>query len=187
MGYAAFFKRVGAYVVDNFIVLAISLPLALLLGRNASGGGRQAYESLYGLYLVVGWLYFARQESSAQQATLGKKLFSIKVADSIGNRISFAKASGRFFSKILSGLLYGIGFLMAAWTQQRQALHDKMCDTLVVTAETEAAFFKNTTPEGSGGAAAAESKLEALEGLRQKGILSNQEFEESKKKLLASL
>ena len=187
MGYAAFFKRVGAYLVDNLIILAISLPLVMLFSRNASAGGSQAYDSLLGLYVLVGWLYFARQESSGQQATLGKKLFSIKVADSIGNRISFAKASGRFFSKLLSGLFYGIGFLMAAWTQQRQALHDKMCATLVVTAETDAAFFQTAVPRGSTGAASPLAKLEALEGLRQKGILSDQEFDESKKKLLAGL
>jgi uncharacterized RDD family membrane protein YckC len=57
---------------------------------------------------------------------------SIVVTDLQGNRISFARATGRHFAKYLSAFLLGIGFLMAAFTSKKQALHDFIAETLVV-------------------------------------------------------
>jgi uncharacterized RDD family membrane protein YckC len=71
-------------------------------------------------------------ESSAWQATLGKKILGLKVTDLSGNRITFARASGRFFGKILSGMILGIGFLMAGFTARKQALHDILAGCLVL-------------------------------------------------------
>jgi uncharacterized RDD family membrane protein YckC len=56
----------------------------------------------------------------------------IRVTDLDGGRISFGRATGRYFGKILSGLILGIGFLMAAFTERKQALHDLLAGTLVV-------------------------------------------------------
>jgi uncharacterized RDD family membrane protein YckC len=84
------------------------------------------------LGLVVGWLYFALQESSTAQATLGKRALGIKVTDANGRRIGFGRATGRFFGKILSGLVFAIGFMLAGWTERKQALHDFLAGTLVV-------------------------------------------------------
>jgi uncharacterized RDD family membrane protein YckC len=81
---------------------------------------------------VAGWLYFALMESSAKGATLGKRALGIKVTDMSGNRISFGRATGRYFGKIVSGVILYIGFLMAGFTQQKQALHDIMASCLVV-------------------------------------------------------
>jgi uncharacterized RDD family membrane protein YckC len=186
MGYAAFIKRCGAYVLDQLIIAVIILPLAYLLFNDASAYSNQFQSSFLGLYILIGWIYFAKQESSPAQATWGKKLLAIKVTDSNGERISFAKASGRFFSRFISAMLYGIGFLMAAWTEQKQALHDKMCDTYVVTSETDASFFKATSgPKKSTDHIPAQ--LKSLDELRLKGVLTDSEFEESKKKLLAKV
>jgi len=77
-------------------------------------------------------LYYALMESSAKQATLGKMAISIKVTDMAGNRISFGRATGRYFGKYVSALIMYIGFLMAGFTQQKQALHDIMAGCLVV-------------------------------------------------------
>lgn len=71
-------------------------------------------------------------ESSTKQGTLGKMALSIKVVDIEGNQISFWRATGRYFSKIVSALLFCIGYLMIAFTEKKQALHDKMADCLVV-------------------------------------------------------
>jgi uncharacterized RDD family membrane protein YckC len=84
------------------------------------------------LALMLSWIYYASLESSAWQATLGKKILGLKVADLAGNRISFARASGRFFGKILSGMILGIGFLMAGFTERKQALHDILAGCLVL-------------------------------------------------------
>jgi uncharacterized RDD family membrane protein YckC len=83
------------------------------------------------LDIVVGWLYFALQESSAAQATLGKRLLGIRVTDTLGNRLTFGRATGRHFGKIVSGLILGIGYIMAGFTEKKQALHDIMAETLV--------------------------------------------------------
>jgi uncharacterized RDD family membrane protein YckC len=82
--------------------------------------------------LIVHWLYFALMESSNKQATLGKIIMGIVVTDLYGNRITFGKASGRFFGKILSGLILNIGYIMAAFTEKKQALHDMIAGCLVL-------------------------------------------------------
>lgn len=82
--------------------------------------------------IVVSWLYYALSESSPKQATLGKQALGIVVTDLNGKRISFGKATGRYFGKYLSTITLFIGYLMAAFTDKNQALHDIMAGTLVV-------------------------------------------------------
>ena len=81
---------------------------------------------------MMNWIYYAALESSSWHATLGKKILGLKVTDLTGNRITFARASGRFFGKILSGMILGIGFLMAGFTARKQALHDILAGCLVL-------------------------------------------------------
>lgn len=80
--------------------------------------------------VIVPWLYTAIQESSLAQATFGKKLLRIRVADVEGDRVSFARASGRFFGRLIPTL--GIGYVMALFTQRKQALHDLLAGCVVV-------------------------------------------------------
>jgi len=83
------------------------------------------------LAVVGAWLYEALLTSSSWQGTVGKRLLSLKVTDLGGNRISFARATGRFFAKILSRMIWHIGFIMVAFTQRKQGLHDFLAGTLV--------------------------------------------------------
>jgi uncharacterized RDD family membrane protein YckC len=78
------------------------------------------------------WLYDALMTSSSKQGTLGKMAFRLKVVDLNGARISFARATGRFFAKILSGMILNIGYIMAGFTERKQALHDMIAGTLVL-------------------------------------------------------
>ena len=71
-------------------------------------------------------------ESSRRQATLGKMALGIRVTDLDGRRVSFARASGRWFGKILSSLIFGIGYLMVAFTEKKQGLHDMIAGTRVM-------------------------------------------------------
>jgi uncharacterized RDD family membrane protein YckC len=90
---------------------------------------------VFGLILVIvimGWLYFAFMESSKNQGTLGKLALGLKVSDLEGNRISFGRATGRFFGKILSGMILYIGYILAGLTEKKQALHDMLAGCLVV-------------------------------------------------------
>jgi len=82
--------------------------------------------------LMASWLYWALFESSAWQATLGKRMVGIRVTDLQGQRISLARASGRFFGKLLSAFSLLVGFAMAGFTEKKQALHDLLAGCLVV-------------------------------------------------------
>jgi uncharacterized RDD family membrane protein YckC len=82
--------------------------------------------------LMMNWLYYALFESSSKQATLGKMVCKLVVTDERGSRIGFGRATGRYFGKIISGLILCIGYMMAGWTERKQALHDTMAGTLVI-------------------------------------------------------
>ena len=83
------------------------------------------------LTIAASWLYEAVMESSSYQATLGKMILGMKVSDLYGNRISFARATGRHFAKILSAMILCIGFIMVGLTERKQGLHDLIAGTLV--------------------------------------------------------
>jgi uncharacterized RDD family membrane protein YckC len=125
--YAGFWRRVAAVLLDGLIIGAVTAPFTV----GMSSGNRYS-TTASSISTVVWWLYSALMESSAKQATLGKMALGIRVTDLDGNRIGFGKATGRHFAKILSALILGIGFLMAAFTEKKQALHDILAGTLVV-------------------------------------------------------
>jgi uncharacterized RDD family membrane protein YckC len=139
--YAGFWRRVAASLIDGLVQFALAVIIVIavvfLLGDSGSAGDSKTADALYYLASwLLGWLYFAWMHSSAWQATLGKRALGIKVVSLDGTRISFARATGRYFGYLLSGLLLGIGYLMAAFTARKQALHDMMSSTLVVSRET---------------------------------------------------
>jgi uncharacterized RDD family membrane protein YckC len=138
--YAGFWLRVLAWFIDTLISCAVFIPVGIILGLiiGASGSGPNSADMLLvrsstnGLSIVAGWLYYSLCESSSWQGTVGKKVLGLRVTDMNGNRIGFGKATGRHFGKILSGLILGIGFIMVAFTERKQGLHDIMASTLVV-------------------------------------------------------
>ena len=127
--YAGFWKRLLAYIVDFFVMLPVfaifGFIIGALIGPIDDGSSRL-------LAILMVWPYYAFSESSSWQGTVGKKVLGLKVTDMNGNSITFGKASVRFFSKIISGLILGIGYFMAAFTARKQALHDIIADCLVV-------------------------------------------------------
>jgi uncharacterized RDD family membrane protein YckC len=85
-----------------------------------------------GISIVVNWLYEALMTSSSKQATVGKMVFGLVVTDTQGARLSFLHATGRHFAKFLSTLTLLIGYVMAAFTERKQALHDFVAGTYVL-------------------------------------------------------
>ena len=83
------------------------------------------------LLILVPWLYYAVLESSKNQATLGKIAVKIAVTDLNGNRITFSRATLRFFAKVLSVLTFFIGFIIIAFTKRKQGLHDIIAGCLM--------------------------------------------------------
>src|SRR6202051_4117770 len=153
--YAGFWLRVVAFLIDSIIVsvgfMALFIPFAIMTGLTAVLGnihpGQDPRELgavlggtfFLGLFTVVslaflgGWLFHAKMESSSWQATLGKKALNLRVTDLYGARVSFARASGRHFAKLITSMIpLGVGFMLAGLTERRQALHDMLAGCLVL-------------------------------------------------------
>ena len=141
--YAGFWKRVAAVIIDGFVtsfaMWALMIPMFIVLGAGIgelatiNDGTNVLLTVLYYLMsIAIPLFYMAWMHSSSSQATLGKMAVGIKVVRTDGERISFLRAFGRYFAYMLSSMLLMIGLIMAAFTERKQALHDLMCDTLVV-------------------------------------------------------
>ena len=159
--YAGFWLRFAAHLIDGLILgipSTIIIVIAMIfMGGFATvvGGIHHASEDgafdhnavgavlpvglllmelvLAAVIIVTSWLYYALLESGPFQSTLGKRAMALRVIGMAGERIGFGHASGRFFGKIITGLIpFGIGYMMAGFTQRKQALHDMIAGTLVV-------------------------------------------------------
>jgi len=82
--------------------------------------------------IIFTWLYYSLQHCSDYQATVGMRVLKLKIIDTNSEKITFLRATCRYFTSIISALILGIGFFMIAWTKKKQGLHDLICDTLVV-------------------------------------------------------
>jgi len=137
MDYAGFWRRFVAYLIDYLVVLVGSLAVGFVIGFIAGVSGAEKIEgpwlaAIYAAAIAGYYLYYALMESSSHQATVGKIALGIKVTDLDGNPITFWRAFGRSVAKILSAITLFIGYIMAAFTERKQALHDKIANTLVV-------------------------------------------------------
>lgn len=128
--YAGFWSRVAALIVDNAVVTIFGL--ALLIAAGLIGEGAVVIANL--LYIVIAILYWPLMESSERRATIGKQLLGIQVVDMSGAQLNFVRALLRNLAKIISSLPFGLGFLLAAFTAKKQALHDMITKCLVVRA-----------------------------------------------------
>lgn len=145
--YAGFWRRFAAWILDGLLLSLVTLPFTLQFdGGTAAEAARSSAAGT--ISTVVGWLYFALMESSAKQATVGKMALGIIVTDLDGRRIGFGRATGRYFAKFLSVLTLGIGFLMAGFTERKQALHDMVASCLVIrgAAPSQARVTSPTAP-----------------------------------------
>jgi uncharacterized RDD family membrane protein YckC len=140
--YAGFWRRAAAYLLDSILLgftvgVIVIGPLMEHAGLSADNpwvlltGSSQQVIAVQLLMIMVFGLYWAAMESSPWQATFGKRILKLAVTDLAGKRISFMRATGRYFGKILSSVFF-IGFLIAAFTEKKQALHDILASTLVV-------------------------------------------------------
>jgi uncharacterized RDD family membrane protein YckC/Tfp pilus assembly major pilin PilA len=127
--YAGFWRRAAASIVDCLILIIPAFIIDAVFGN--------ARALAFMLSIAVGCAYYAGFHSSARQATPGKMAFGVKVSDLSGARIGVVRGISRYFATWLSALILGIGYLMAAFTQKKRALHDMIAGTLVVNAKAE--------------------------------------------------
>lgn len=151
--YAGFWLRVVAHLIDD-VLLGMGIGILALIGVGMIGVGsfRTMLEGMNGesapeippamisaialvalASLLLAWIYNAGMESSRHQGTLGKMALGLIVTDLQGRPIGFGLASGRYFAKIITGLIpLGIGYAMAGFTEKKQALHDMIASCLVL-------------------------------------------------------
>ncbi len=129
MNYAGFWRRFIASVVDSILLTVVFNALTWLAFSESLKSNQTL---LFVITIIPTWLYYALLESSAKQGTLGKIILGMKVVDYSNQRISFARATGRYFSKIISFVILMIGFIMVAFTSRKQGLHDIMAGTVVI-------------------------------------------------------
>jgi uncharacterized RDD family membrane protein YckC len=132
MQYVGFWPRVGAAIIDSIVLVIgsfiISFVLALIVGVDSEGGPGIA--NLLGF--LVGLLYEPYFISSKHQATPGKMAIGAIVVKPDGSPVSFLNGIGRVLGKYLSGLILLIGYIMVAFTEKKQGLHDMVANTVVV-------------------------------------------------------
>jgi uncharacterized RDD family membrane protein YckC len=151
--YAGFWLRFVAYFIDSLLIGAV-MGVILVIAVIGMGGLAfirtlpdrfnsndpaliapffVLYFLLIGVTLAGGWLYYAMMESSPRRGTFGKVVMGLTVTDLNAQQITFGRASGRFFAKIVTGLIpLGIGYIMAGFTEKKQALHDMIASCLVL-------------------------------------------------------
>ena len=135
--YGGFWRRVISYLIDMTVISLVAKAITI---------GEYQADVLYSLDLtdlavgtittvftwVVSLIYFPLMESSYWQATVGKLAMGLMVTDANGLRITAGRAFGRYFAKFISGIIIGIGFLMAGFTAGKRALHDMIAGTYVI-------------------------------------------------------
>ncbi len=132
-------------IIDGFVFAPLAVVLfastgvfGLIMHPDQDFGAM--FAAMFGITMIAAftvlfagnWLYHTAMESSRYRATLGKLAMGSIVTDLNGNRISFARANGRFFGKWISSAVFNIGYLVAAFTEKKQALHDILAGCLVI-------------------------------------------------------
>ena len=150
--YGGFWLRFLAFLIDGAVItvgsLVVAIPLIFLTGlgtllsqihpeEDFNDAGFWLIMAVIFLFAAVSlgvtWLYHALMESSEWQATVGKKALGLVVTDMAGRRVSFWRATGRHFAKIVTNMVPAfIGYVMAGFTQQKQALHDMIAGCLIL-------------------------------------------------------
>ena len=150
--YAGFWLRFLAFLIDNAVMgiafVLILIPLIFLTGLGGFISEFHPNEDMndVGIFMLIGllflaatvslvftWLYHALMESSEWQATVGKKVLGLVVTDMAGQRVSFWRATARHFAKIITNMVpMFIGYIMAGFTEKKQALHDMLAGCLVL-------------------------------------------------------
>ena len=127
--YGGFWIRFLAFLADSAILFVLCV---LIIAGGATALGPDLIAPLVLLVSLIGFLYWPVMHASRAQATVGKALLGLKVARLHGGRISFLRSLGRELSKILSSMVFMLGYVMAGFTPRKQGLHDLVASTYVV-------------------------------------------------------
>jgi uncharacterized RDD family membrane protein YckC len=138
MAYSGFWLRFGAVALDWLILYVVNTAINLIAGFGFYGGVRGQSTAFSGLFVVVLFvemtigLLYETVMIGRYGATLGKMACKIRVVTAEGTPVSYLRSLGRYFAKILSGMICLIGYIMAGFDEEKRALHDRICDTRVI-------------------------------------------------------
>ena len=139
---AGFWKRFAAHMLDVLIIFFFYNSLFWFIYNQISiysdvGGHKELFMFACFIFsplsVLISWSYFSGFESSPLMATPGKLAVGIYVTDMNGDRVSFGRATGRFFGKLISAFILTIGYILAGITEKKQALHDIIAGCLVLS------------------------------------------------------
>ena len=133
--FASFGRRLGAYLLDGVILGIPAWVLIIRAGFPFQTDDPTAFVNTLVALSPVSWIVNILYETllvGKYGATLGKMAFKMKVVTATGDKVSYLRALGRHFAKLINSLTLMIGFLIAAFDDERRALHDRICDTRVV-------------------------------------------------------
>lgn len=135
--YAGFWIRFGAKIIDWIIIgvfnMLINIPLGLLIGFAGAKPARAIGFSVliqivnFGSAVVYTTFFLGRFS-----ATPGKMACKLKVVTPAGGRISYLRGFARYFGELVSGITLSMGYIMAAFDDEKRALHDRICNTRVI-------------------------------------------------------
>jgi uncharacterized RDD family membrane protein YckC len=137
MEYAGFWIRFGAIFIDGILMWIANMIIIIPLGFMGFASFEQP-AIMVTTQLIITLFQFAVPAVydtwfvGKYGATPGKMACKIKVVTADGDQISYARAFGRHFAKWISGFTLAIGYVMAAFDDQKRTLHDRICDTRVV-------------------------------------------------------
>ncbi len=141
MEYAGFWIRVGAKLIDGIIQSIINMifyiPVGMITASIGSSepGDMSVFTGIYLISFVIQMIVPILYNTwfvGKYGATPGKMACRLRIIRSDGARVSYRRAFGRVFAEWISAIFLGIGYLMAAFDQEKRALHDHICDTRVV-------------------------------------------------------
>jgi uncharacterized RDD family membrane protein YckC len=120
---AGFWRRFGASLIDGILTGAVIGVLAQVIDNNAATA----------LLYLVGLLYYVLLEGSASGQTLGKRALGIRVIGiNDGASIGYGRALIRYLGRIVSSLVFLLGYLWMLWDKEKQTWHDKFASSVVV-------------------------------------------------------
>jgi uncharacterized RDD family membrane protein YckC len=131
--YGGFWIRFVAVFIDGIILNVLNIPIRLMIGFASTDPSVQMRIVLLsaGISMAIGATYdifFVGKFG----ATPGKMALRLRVVRPNGERVTYGRACGRYFGKLLSSFTLGIGYIMAAFDEQKRSLHDRVCDTRVI-------------------------------------------------------
>src|SRR5262249_50693279 len=125
--FGGFWIRLLAVIIDGIITGVVNWAIQFaVLGRSLAGAqiapganpeGVFAMMGTMGILWLIGVAISATYESlfiAKLGATPGKMALSLKVVRADGSPVGLGRAIGRHFAKYLSGIILGIGYIMAA-------------------------------------------------------------------------